>query len=593
MAPKATPGRKRRGEEGVVNVGGGAGSAGGGTGGSMLGKVAVALIMLFVASFVVSQRMILTSESSNLAAASADQLHDKDAKGTRGESHLGHLTEGGHLYAGMHNPHTGMGAQPLKPMVGGAAGGPVRDPVLVTPPLPDLAQPGSRTGGGGGAGVGAGSSGGGGIVVKTKKEPVVGEGFMGAGLEPGAPRGAFGHVWDHGATPVLPTPPLPESSNPGIRGGKPITPMKGAATTGGAAGIGAGAGAGAGAVAIKKEPVVGEGFMGFGLEPGAPRGAFGHVWDHGTHPVVLTPPAPGAHANLVPPNDADLAAMKMRQQADNVAKAKEKEKKEKEKEKEKAREKEREREREREKVAQKHKQAAAVAKAASESARMSAEAEADADADAGAVVVLNPPPKVNVASIATSESGPHFSGETIHLHAHTQGKAGESNTLPYDYHARVSPRLGSDITSTPAQAHILQCPNQSKCIVPELLLKPQLKVYLCKHPVRQGVRFYFLAREGLLLHPGVSLVPFEEIHTADFAVYLPGSAPWHRTECNMTSLADRLIVLDEFDGHSAFAPDGNPRVRDCVFSRDIRLHTPNVIDVVQTSTATPMPLSNL
>jgi hypothetical protein len=533
----------------------------------MLGKVAVALIMIFVASFVVSQRMLLTSESSNLAAASADQLHDKDAKGTRGGSHLGHLTEGGHLYTGLHNPHTGMGAQPLKPMVVGAAGGPVRDPVLVTPPLPDLAQPGSRTGGGAraGAGAGAGSSGGGGIVVGAKKEPVVGEGFMGAGLEPGAPRGAFGHVWDHGATPVLLTPPLPESSNPGISGGKPVTPVKGAAaTTGGAAGAGGGAGAGAGAggVAIKKEPVVGEGFMGFGLEPGAAKGAFGHVWDHGTHPVVLTPPAPGAHANLIPPNDADLAAMKARQQADNVAKAKEKKQKEKEKEKKKEKEKEKEtekekqREREKETGAQKHKQAAAIAKAASESARMSTEAEADARA----VVVLNPPPKVKVATTATSESGPHFSGETIHLHAHTQGKAGESNMLPYDYHARVSPRLGSDITSTAAQAHILQCPNQSKCIVPELLLKPQLKVYLCKHPVRQGVRFYFLAREGLLLHPGVSLVPFEEIHTADFAVYLPGSAPWHRTECNMTSLADRLIVLDEFDGHSAFAPDGNPKV---------------------------------
>ena len=224
----------------------------------------------------------------------------------------------------------------------------------------------------------------------------------------------------------------------------------------------------------------------------------------------------------------------------------------------KEKEKEKEREKGKGKVAEKHKRAEAIANAASGSVRMSAEAEADADARA--VVVLNPPPKVKVATTATSESGPHFSGETIHLHAHTQGKAGESNMLPYDYHARVSPRLGSDITSTAAQAHILQCPNQSKCIVPELLLKPQLKVYLCKHPVRQGVRFYFLAREGLLLHPGVSLVPFEEIHTADFAVYLPGSAPWHRTECNMTSLADRLIVLDEFDGHSAFAPDGNPKV---------------------------------
>ena len=126
-------------------------------------------------------------------------------------------------------------------------------------------------------------------------------------------------------------------------------------------------------------------------------------------------------------------------------------------------------------------------------------------------------------------------------------------------HPQISPRPGTDISEN-NRNEILKCPNQSKCIIPELQLQPKLKIYLCKHPVRQGVRFYFLTREGLLLHPNVELVSYNSINTADFIVYLPGSAPWHRTECNSTNLADKLIVLDEFDGHQAFAPTGDRKI---------------------------------
>ncbi len=75
--------------------------------------------------------------------------------------------------------------------------------------------------------------------------------------------------------------------------------------------------------------------------------------------------------------------------------------------------------------------------------------------------------------------------------------------------------------------------------------------------MRQGVRFYYLAREGLLLHPNVELLDRPDMLQADYFVYLPGSAPWHLSECNDTTLAPRMIVLDEFDGHTLVAPTLN------------------------------------
>jgi hypothetical protein len=87
------------------------------------------------------------------------------------------------------------------------------------------------------------------------------------------------------------------------------------------------------------------------------------------------------------------------------------------------------------------------------------------------------------------------------------------------YHPLYSPRNGTDISAS-NQFAVLMCPNQSKCIVPELQLKVKYKIYMCKHPTKQGVRFYFLTREGLLLHPNVEMVT--DISTADYVVYLPG-----------------------------------------------------------------------
>jgi hypothetical protein len=124
-------------------------------------------------------------------------------------------------------------------------------------------------------------------------------------------------------------------------------------------------------------------------------------------------------------------------------------------------------------------------------------------------------------------------------------------------HPVQSPRDGSDI-SPMHQMALLKCPHQSTCIVPELQLAKKLKVYLCKHPTRHGVRFYYIAREGLMMHPNVELLAEDRIAEADFIIYPPGSAPWHLTECTDPSFASRLIVLDEFDGHQLISPTITP-----------------------------------
>lgn len=112
-----------------------------------------------------------------------------------------------------------------------------------------------------------------------------------------------------------------------------------------------------------------------------------------------------------------------------------------------------------------------------------------------------------------------------------------------------SPRPGSDI-SNENQAEILRCHDQANCIIPELQLEIKLKVYMCKHTAKHGVRFYYLVREGLSLHPNVEiLTSFADIDEADYILFLPGSSPWLKTECTSPHLSSRLIVLDEFDFH--------------------------------------------
>ena len=70
---------------------------------------------------------------------------------------------------------------------------------------------------------------------------------------------------------------------------------------------------------------------------------------------------------------------------------------------------------------------------------------------------------------------------------------------------------------------IVKCANQTRCIQPVLQLIKTYKVYFCKH-LGYGVRFYYLVREGLLLHPNILLV--DDPKDADYIVYLPVSSEW-------------------------------------------------------------------
>lgn len=125
-----------------------------------------------------------------------------------------------------------------------------------------------------------------------------------------------------------------------------------------------------------------------------------------------------------------------------------------------------------------------------------------------------------------------------------------------DHHPQVSPRVGTDIHPD-NHDNILKCHNQSHCIVPDLQLQRRFKVYFCTKGVHQGIRFFYLAREGLLLHPNVQLVEFQNIHEAEIIVYLPASSPWDKTECSDPALASRLLVIEEFDGDNMYSPYGN------------------------------------
>jgi hypothetical protein len=72
--------------------------------------------------------------------------------------------------------------------------------------------------------------------------------------------------------------------------------------------------------------------------------------------------------------------------------------------------------------------------------------------------------------------------------------------------------------------------------------------------VGHGVRFYFLVKEGLLLHPNIRMI--DDIDKADMIVYLPVSAPWEKSECSKPQYQHKTIVLDEADGPQLIEPAG-------------------------------------
>ena len=118
-----------------------------------------------------------------------------------------------------------------------------------------------------------------------------------------------------------------------------------------------------------------------------------------------------------------------------------------------------------------------------------------------------------------------------------------------------SPSDGTNILNNPNE--LIKHKNQSQAIIPALQLKHTFTVYFCKH-LGHGVRFFYLSREGLLLHPRITLVSNPD--TADVIVYLPVSSPWHKTECNKPYYKNKTIILDEGDGSQLFNDENNEKI---------------------------------
>lgn len=131
------------------------------------------------------------------------------------------------------------------------------------------------------------------------------------------------------------------------------------------------------------------------------------------------------------------------------------------------------------------------------------------------------------------------------------GKASSNLTINPRNSYFTSPSNGTDIITHPIP--LIKCNNQTMCIQPYLQLQRTFDIYYCKH-VGHGVRFYFLVKEGLLLHPNLRFV--DDGNKADVVVYLPVSADWDKTECNNPNWKNKTVVLDEGDWPSLFEVPG-------------------------------------
>lgn len=131
------------------------------------------------------------------------------------------------------------------------------------------------------------------------------------------------------------------------------------------------------------------------------------------------------------------------------------------------------------------------------------------------------------------------------------GGVAENSPISIHENGFFSPSNGTDIITHPIA--VIKCANQTLCVSPKLQLQEMYDVYYCKH-LGHGVRFFYLVKEGLLLHPNIRLV--DDINKAQIIVYLPVSAPWEKSECNDIKLKSKTIVLDEGDGPELFLPYG-------------------------------------
>jgi hypothetical protein len=166
-----------------------------------------------------------------------------------------------------------------------------------------------------------------------------------------------------------------------------------------------------------------------------------------------------------------------------------------------------------------------------------------------------------------ADATPTSSSTTSSSSSSTTSSSSSSSTLWKQYNNLIQLQKSEHKTQTlnsPAydfDTSFLTCQNQSQCIQPKLQVTTPIRVYLCKHTSSGGVRFFYLVRDGLLLHPQVIWYDNLLFDDIDYLIYLPNSSPWPKSECANPRYASKLIVLDEFDGALNFAPFANKEER--------------------------------
>lgn len=164
-----------------------------------------------------------------------------------------------------------------------------------------------------------------------------------------------------------------------------------------------------------------------------------------------------------------------------------------------------------------------------------------------------------VSSSSSSSLSSSFSSSPSSSSSSSASLSSSSNVATHTSDLRLnsplkSPGLGTDVISDPLT--VLKCFNQSRCITPQLNLDRTFRVYFCRH-IKYGVRFFYLARESVLLHPRVVLV--NDPHDAEVVIYLPVSSEWDKSECNNPALRHKTVVLDEGDWPDLFEPEANTK----------------------------------
>lgn len=162
----------------------------------------------------------------------------------------------------------------------------------------------------------------------------------------------------------------------------------------------------------------------------------------------------------------------------------------------------------------------------------------------------------NLSSNIENNISNDFKSNNIQRRLQANSQHTSSNYIITQRTMMTSPTPGSDI-SRPFQ--LLKMYNISHHIVPKLELTRTFNVYFCKH-TGDGIRFYYVAREGLLLHPRINLV--DNPDNAEIIIYLPVSAAWTKTECNKPQYKNKTIVLDEADGSHLFEPPPDTTTKD-------------------------------